>query len=152
MQMPQPQTVKENNQLLFMRWLAKNYPVIYNAHLAAGDADKTLSGFFDAIASGLQSVGNVVSQVIQAAPGIISQYGATAQQLQLIKVNLSRAQAGQPPVSASGQPVTASQVAPTLPVDASGNLMTISTRTIATWGMLLAGGAILWFLLRRRRR
>lgn len=149
MQIPQPQTAAEKNQLLFMKWLAKNYPAIYNAHLLAKDTDQQLSGFFDAIASGLKTVGTTISQVIQAAPDIISQYGATKAQLDLIKVNLSRAQSGQAPIDASGKVVAS--VPQNLPTDATGRLLPVSMGAMTP--LLLIGGlGLLAFLFLRRRR
>jgi hypothetical protein len=149
MQIPQPQTAGEKNQLLFMKWLARNYPAIYNAHLLAKDTDQQLSGFFDAIASGLKTVGSTISQVIQSAPEIIQQYGATKAQLDLIKVNLSRAQAGQPPLDASGKAIAS--VPGTLPTDAAGKLLPVSMG--AAMPLLLIGGlGLLAFLFLRRRR
>lgn len=148
MKSPQPTTVAEANQLLFMKWLAKNYPAIYNAHLVAGDADSQLSGFFDAITAGLKSVGTVVSQVIQSAPDLIAQYGATKSQIDLIKVNLTRAQAGQAPLNSQGQVIT--NVGGTLPVNAAGHLLPVSTSGYLMWGLIVGAVFLAWKLLRRR--
>lgn len=148
MKLPQPKTTAEANQLLFMKWLAKNFPAIYNAHLVAADADHQLSGFFDAIASGLKSVGSVVTQVIAAAPEIIQQYGASKAQIELIKTNLTRANAGQAPINAQGQVISA--VPGTLPVNAAGNLMPVTTQTFLTFGLI--GGAILLLVMLLRRK
>ena len=80
------------NQYLFLRWLSKRHPKLYDA---AGPV--ALKGVLDV-------AGSLFQNVLEVAPKIYGQYVTGKQELKILKDNLARAQAGLAPVNADGTP------------------------------------------------
>jgi hypothetical protein len=143
--------VVESPQMLFLKWLATNHPKLYNAYVMNRDPDTQMAGFFDFLGSAVQSVGTFVKDVVQAAPGLIQQYGTTKNDIELIKANITRAQNGQPPISASGQVVT--NIPGSLPVSSAGNPLPVPTTksgSVPVWVWIAGAAAVGFWLLNRR--
>lgn len=117
-------------QYAFMDWLAKTHPNLYDAAMPKGPE---LSGLFDSITNGFQNV-------VQGVSNALNTYVTGKEQLQLIKLNVARAQQGLKPVT----DVNAITAAPVL----------LNRLTIPTW-VYWAGGAVLalllWKMTRSRR-
>lgn len=78
------------NQYLFLRWLAKRHPKLYDA---AGPV--ALKGVLDV-------AGSLFQNVLEVAPKIYTQYVSGQQELKILKSNLARAKAGLRPVNEDG--------------------------------------------------
>lgn len=91
-----------NNRLAFFRWLSGTHPNLYRAVLPAIQQPNAvqMAGIFDFLSSVGTSIANGVSKVADLIPQLASTYVNTKSQVDLIKVNLQRAQAGQAPVTA----------------------------------------------------
>lgn len=121
-----------NNRLAFFRWLRATSPHLYSAMLPEIQADPNqLSGFFDFVQSVGTSIGNAVSKAADLIPSLAQTYVQTRQQIDLIKVNVQRAQNGDAPVTA----LPAGQMAPGAP----GSQPPSFFASIPMWGWAVIG-------------
>lgn len=131
--MPAQQQLKTLSpaQYAFVSWLYTNHPNI--AH-AAEERREALNGFMDSLTS-------VFNTVVTAAPDLMKQYVTGKQQIDLMKINLQRAQANEYPLDANGALYTG-----------GNSLQQMATQPVLgvpTWAWV-AGAGLLVFLLMRR--
>lgn len=120
----------------FAQWLKNNHPQIFQrAVAAAANSEATLSGL------GAEPTESFWSKFTKAAAGLGTTYLALKNQRDVMRINLERAQQGQPPIdAATSAPVVRTQV------DMSPEL---TNRLVSTAGaginktLLLAGAAIM---------
>jgi hypothetical protein len=79
-------------EYVFLRWLQDTHPQLY---ADAEQRQKTIGGFLD-------SFGQVLESVSQAAPGILKTYVKGQQDLEVLRENLARAKAGEMPLASAG--------------------------------------------------
>ena len=126
----------------FAQWLKNEHPGIFNrAVKAAANSEATLSSL------GEKHAESFWSKFSKAAAGLGATYLALKNQREAMKINLARAQAGQPPIDvATSAPVIRTQV------DMSPEL---TQRLVSTAGeginktLLLAGAGVAAFLIMR---
>lgn len=127
----------------FAQWLKNTHPDIFRrAVTVAENSTATLEGL------GEEPKESFWSKFTKAAAGLGTTYLALKNQRDVMKINLERAQQGQPPIdAATSAPVVRTQV------DMSPEL---TNRLVSTAGaginrtLLLAGAAILAFMLFRK--
>lgn len=88
------------SEYVFLSWLQKTHPDLYQA---AEERQKSLAGFMD-------SLSTVFTNIANAAPAVLQQYVKGKQELEVLKANLKRAQAGDVPIDATGRPYVATGV------------------------------------------
>lgn len=138
---------KSEARLQFADWLKTNHPALFRQAIQIAEKET-------APASGLgtgdtKSGGSFWNKFAQAAAGLGTTYLALKNQSDAMKINLQRAQAGQPPIDvATSAPVVRTQV------DLSPEL---TNRLVSTAGeginktLLMAGAGIAAFLFMRKR-
>jgi hypothetical protein len=117
-------------QLAFMQWLQATHPNIYRQ---AVPDESGMSGVMDSITNGFNSL-------MSNAGTLLNQYVAGKQQIDLLKINISRAKQGLPPISATGP---SNAIASS---DSSSGFL--SAVPLWAWIGLAVGGT--WLLLRKK--
>lgn len=165
---------KQENQVLYMRWLAKNHPALYvdavqKSQLAEAQAqalgyldEGEGLGWINFLVQAIATVGSAVvgkkqvdKQVaLQKKALALSDAQATADrvqaaQLKLLEVNTDRVQRGLPPVNLQGQPVAASS----LPLPNALKPYTTASAPIIPgvpdWATYSAGGVLALLVAKR---
>lgn len=85
------------SEYVFLKWLHETHPALYQA---AEERQQSLAGFMD-------SLSTVFTNISSAAPDLLNQYVKSQADLATLKANLARAQAGDIPLRADGQPYPA---------------------------------------------
>jgi len=135
--------MSDKSRIEFAQWLKNTHPQIFNRAVAvAENQTATLEGL------GEEPKESFWSKFTKAAAGLGTTYLALKNQRDVMKLNLERAQQGQPPIdAATSAPVVRTQV------DMSPEL---TNRLVSTAGaginrtLLLAGAAIAAFMIFRK--
>lgn len=114
------------SEYVFLKWLHETHPELYQA---AEERQQSLSGFMDSLTT-------VFTNISNAAPDLLNQYVKSQADLATLKANLARAQAGEVPLNARGQPYPATP----------GNSMLSG---VPVWAWAIAGAGILYLLVRK---
>jgi hypothetical protein len=125
------------NEFLFLKWANKFNPAMFEA--LVGDPRQQLAGFMDSLSTGLQSF-------LTEAPKVYGQYLQGKQQIDAMKMNVKRAQAGLAPIDPStGQPITAYTPGYDVPPGMTRNFF----ESVPTWAWVAGGGLVLLLVLKK---
>jgi hypothetical protein len=156
--------VRQNRELFF-RWLAKNHPVLYApvAREVSGAPGMGALGWVDSLINAIAQVGGAVmakkaadkqSDAAKKQAANDAAARADALKVELLNINLQRAQAGLPPVDEYGRVLQSAQV-PALPSPAHAAQVAQSYAAYASinWPIVAGAGAaglLALYLLSRR--
>lgn len=128
-------TKTQRARVTFLEWLAKTHPQLYQRIVGKIDVPVGLSGFAD-------SLSNVFSTVTESLPKLAETYVTTKAQLEQLKLNLQRAQAGLTPIDVSGAPLP-------LAPEPQGDVFTLPSPGGISPMWLVLGGLAAFLFLRR---
>lgn len=124
------------NEYLFLKWANKFNPAMFEA--IVGDPRQMLSGFMDSLSSGLQTF-------LSEAPKVYGQYLQGKQQIDALKLNLQRAQAGLAPIDpTTGQVITSGTPGYGIPPGVRSGL-----DAVPTWAWLAGAGLLAVLILKK---
>lgn len=134
------QAVAERMQ--FAQWLKTSHPEIYRSAVATADTEATLSG----LGEEAPPSESWWSKFLKGAAAAGATYLGLKAQRDQLKLNIARAQQGQPPIDVVGQPVLETKVS--LAPDVTEKIVESAGRNVNK--VLLFGGlGLLAFLLLR---
>lgn len=146
------------NRVLFFRWLAAKHPKLYAPVAAEVNAAPSMAdlGWIDTLISAIAQVGGAVmakkvadknARVASAQAQSDAAARADALKVELLNVNLQRAQAGLPPVDEYGHVIQSAQV-PGLPTNAQAYAAAQGPNWVLIGGVA-AVGLVALVMLRR---
>ncbi len=125
------------NEYLFLKWANKFNPAMFEA--IVGDPRDKLSGFMDSLSTGLQSF-------LTEAPKVYGQYLQGKQQIDALKLNLQRAQAGLAPIDpATGQVITSATPGYNIPP----GFARTGLDAVPTWAWIAGAGLLALLILKK---
>lgn len=139
-------------RLAFLTWLKKDFPEVYKRAVVDSHAELSppgVGGIFDSISSAIGKIdfGKLSENIVKAGTAVIAVKG----QKDILKLNLERAKAGQPPIDPASM-YTTPTINTDINLDPSARRWVDDSLQSMQTPLLIGGAALLLFILLRKKR